>query len=156
MLRGYIAQKKLKSSRQRDEIARIFFSMKGHVNLDELYRQAARVNPRIGYTTVYRTLKLLTECGMAVERKFADGQARYENVDQGEHHDHLICLSCGKILEFTDDRIEKMQEEIAARHHFAIKDHRLEIYGACADCLKKEKNSPSPPLGKGGYRGICR
>lgn len=106
--------------------------------MDELYRHATRFNPRIGYTTVYRTLKLLTECGMAVERKFADGQTRYENVDQGEHHDHLICLSCGKILEFTDDRIEKMQEEIATRHHFAIKDYRLEIYGTCANCLKKK------------------
>lgn len=143
ILKGYIVHRKLKSSRQRDEIARIFFSIEGHVNLDELYRHTARFDSRIGYTTVYRTLKLLTECGLAKETKFADGQTRYENIDQGEHHDHLICSSCGKIIEFRDNRIEQLQEEIAARHHFVIKDHKMEIYGTCSDCPENDKTEKS-------------
>lgn len=138
VLREHITRRKLKSSRQRDEIARFFFGLKGHINVDELYRRIARVNPGIGVTTVYRTLKLLTECGLAVERKFTGGQSCYENVDRGEHHDHLICSSCGKIVEFRDDRMERIQEEIAARYDFVMSDHRLEIYGRCPGCAEDD------------------
>lgn len=136
LFRRYIARKKLKSSRRREEIARVFFGIKGHVNLDQLYRYTALINPRIGYTTVYRTLKLLAECGLAAEIKFADGHTRYENVDQEGHHDHLICSFCGSIVEFRDEDIERIQQEIAVRYHFSIKDHRLEIYGECPECRK--------------------
>lgn len=139
MLKEYIARKKLKFSRQREEIAHIFFGIRGHMNLDELYRYATGLNPEISYTTVYRTLKLLTECGLAVERKFAGGQTRYENIEEGEHHDHLICSGCGRIMEFRDERIEQMQEEVAARYQFFIKDHTLEIYGECSECRKNEE-----------------
>lgn len=134
ILRDHIAQKKLKSSRQREEIARLFFGINGHINTDELYRRVTGVNPRIGISTVYRTLKLLAECGLALERKFANGQSYFENTHSGEHHDHLICSACGKIVEFRDDQLEQIQEEIAVRHGFAINDHRMEIYGHCPQC----------------------
>ena len=134
ILKDHIAQKRLKSSRQRDEIARFFFNIDGHINTDELYRRVADSNPKIGLSTVYRTLKLLTECGLALERKFANGQSYFENTDMGEHHDHLICSACGKIVEFRDDQLERLQEEVAARHGFVIKDHRMEIYGHCPQC----------------------
>lgn len=134
ILKDHMIRKRLKSSRQRDQIARLFFGLKGHVNVDGLYRHINSLHPGIGLTTVYRTLKLLTHCGLAVERKFGDGQSYYENTDAGEHHDHLICAFCGRIIEFRDDRIERIQEEIAAQYDFAISDHRLEIYGRCPGC----------------------
>lgn len=136
IFKDHILRRKLKSSRQRYQVVRLFFETRGHVNVDGFYRQIHEVNPRIGLTTVYRTLKLLANCGLAVERKFGDGQNYYENSEIGDHHDHLICSSCGKIMEFRDDRIENIQEEIAQKHNFEITDHRLEIYGRCQDCKK--------------------
>ena len=88
----------------------------------------------IGYATVYRTMKLMAESGLAVEHKFAEGYLRYEPA--GEHHDHLICIRCGKIVEYEDDEIERLQDELAARHGFKVVGHRHEIYGDCTqtDC----------------------
>jgi len=93
-------------------------------------------HPRIGYATVYRTLKLLAECGLAEQRHFGDGQTRYEQSDSREHHDHLICTECGAILEFEDPGIERLQLKVAKEHNFTIQRHRLEIYGQCAKCSK--------------------
>ena len=88
----------------------------------------------MGYATVYRTLKLLKECGLAEERHFADGQARFENVEAEHHHDHLICESCGRIIEFVQPRIEELQEELAHRYGFVATTHKMEIYGICKEC----------------------
>ena len=93
--------------------------------------------PRIGYATVYRTLKLLKECGLAYERHFGDGVSRYEVAWDDEHHDHLICIDCGKIVEFEDEGIEKLQHDVAAKHGFTLVRHRLELYGMCPDCQAK-------------------
>ena len=98
-----------------------------------------KVNPKIGYTTVYRTLKLLTRLGLAEERKFADGETRYEPIARGGHHDHLICLGCGKIIEFEDDAIETLQNRIADRYRFKIFHHRMELYGRCGECGRKSE-----------------
>ena len=91
--------------------------------------------------TVYRTLKLLTECGVAFERKFGDGLTRYELADETHHHDHLICVDCGKIIEFEEPKIEELQEKIAARYGFVLKTHKHEMYGSCADCQAKANRS---------------
>lgn len=132
----FIEEKGLKSTIQRDEIVNAFFDSGGHVSIEELHHSVQKKNPKIGYTTVYRTLKLLTESGLAHERQFGDGQARYEPVTAEEHHDHLICLKCGTITEFENKKIEKLQDEVAKQHGFEVKNHKLELYGYCIKCRK--------------------
>ncbi len=132
----FIEEKGLKSTTQRDEIVNAFFNLKEHVSIEELHHKVQKKNPKIGYTTVYRTLKLLTESGLAHERQFGDGQARYEPVTTEEHHDHLICLKCGAIMEFENKKIEKLQEDVAKQHGFEVKNHKLELYGYCKKCRK--------------------
>lgn len=137
--RAVISDGGLKATKQREEIFNIFLKSPGHKNLSQIYARVAKVNPKIGYTTVYRTLKLLTRLGLAEERKFADGETRYEPVARGGHHDHLICLGCGKIIEFEDEAIEALQSRVADRYRFKIFHHRMELYGRCDECrVKKE------------------
>jgi Fur family ferric uptake transcriptional regulator len=133
--RRALKDKNLKSTAQRDDIAHVFFSSHRHLSIDDLYREVRKINPRVGYATVYRTIKLLKDCGLADEQHFADGQTRYENADSGEHHhDHVICDRCGRIVEFTDDDLERLQEDIATRLGFVLARHRLELYGICREC----------------------
>ncbi len=132
--REFMLNKGLKSTRQREAILEEFLHAGSHLSTEELYLRLRRKNPRIGYATIHRTLKLFAECGIAEQRHFGDGQARYEASDLGEHHDHLICVTCGKIVEFEDPRIEQLQEEVARQHGFSIERHRLELYGCCESC----------------------
>lgn len=130
--------KGLKATRQREEILKIFLKSSGHNNLGQIYARVAKVNPKIGYTTVYRTLKLFTRLGLAAQRKWADGETQYEPTEGKSHHDHLICLECGKIIEFEDEALETLQNGIARRYRFKIFHHRMELYGLCADCRSKK------------------
>jgi len=136
IFKEHLRRQRLKSTAQRDDIARVFFSNNRHSSVEELYHAVKHVNPGIGYATVYRTMKLLTECGLAVERHFRDGEARYESGVNREHHDHLICEGCGKIVEFEEDRIEALQAEVARRLGFRLSGHKMELYGRCRDCQK--------------------
>ncbi len=130
-----LKERGLKSTSQRDDIARVFFEIKRHVSVDDLFREVRKINPRVGYATVYRTLKLLLECELAEEQRFADGQTRYENIEAAEaHHDHILCDRCGRIVEFTDESLENLQEDIARRLGFVLARHRLELYGICRQC----------------------
>jgi len=139
----YIARNGLKHSRQRDRIAETFLSMGGHVSVDELVARVRRVDPRISVATVYRTMKLLADCGVAVPRQFGgDGQTRYEAATGRPHHDHLICTTCGEIVEFANERIESLQETVAKRHGFEVQSHRLELYGRCARCRRSAEETP--------------
>lgn len=126
--------KGLRSTRQRDIILDIFLSTHQHVSVEDLYMKVKASHPGIGYATVYRTLKLFSEAGLAREILLHDGQTRYEHVLAGEHHDHLVCTGCNAIIEFEDETIEKLQNEIATRHGFLILRHKLELYGLCARC----------------------
>src|ERR1700712_3048828 len=126
----YIQDKKLNTTSQREAIVEQFLRTKDHISIDELLARVRKRQPKVGYATVYRTVKLLVDSGLAVERQFGDGQARYEVV--GDHHDHLICVKCGLILEFEDDEIERLQDKIAARlGGFTVLRHRHELYGVC-------------------------
>lgn len=136
LFRNFALEKGLRSTRQRDVILDIFLRDHQHVSVEELYLKIKSSNPGIGYATVYRTLKLFVEAGLAHEILLHDGQTRYEHVLAGEHHDHLICTSCNAIFEFENETIEKLQADIAARHGFSIKSHKLELYGICAACQK--------------------
>lgn len=137
--REYLEKQGLKSTRQREAIVDEFLSSGGHLSTEELYRAIRARHPGIGYATVHRTLKLLSECGLAEPRHFGDGHTRYEQHSDEHHHDHLICLHCGAIIEFEDEAIERLQERVAKKHGFAIESHRLELYGRCADCLAAGK-----------------
>ena len=133
-----LSEGRLKVTRQREEILQVFLNSPGHKNLTQIYAQVAKTNPRIGYTTVYRTLKLLTRLGLATQRKFADGETRYERASERGHHDHLICLGCGKIVEFEDRALETLQDSIALRYHFRTLHHRMELYGLCSACRSRK------------------
>jgi Fur family ferric uptake transcriptional regulator len=126
----------LKSTSPRDDIARVFFAMGRHVSAEELYNEVKKISPHVGYATIYRTLKLLKECGLLSERHFDDGSARYEVAGE-HHHDHFICESCGKIDEFENDEIERMQQLVARKLGATLRRHKLELYGLCADCRAK-------------------
>ena len=136
IFQDFIAEKGLKSTRQRDIILEAFLASDRHLSIEELYLHLRDAHPTIGYATVYRTLKLFAESGIAREFQFGDGQTRYEHVSEGEHHDHLVCVRCGAIAEFTNDAVEVIQNEIAASHGFLIKYHKMELYGLCAACQR--------------------
>lgn len=131
-LARYLEERQLKHTRQREAVLEVFLESKDHVTSDELFRRVRERHPGIGYTTVYRTMKLLCDAGLAHERRFDDGLTRYEIVH--EHHDHLVCVRCGKILEFECSMIESAQHEIAEHYGFRVLRHRHELYGHCADC----------------------
>ena len=132
-----ISSRGYRQSTRRNRIVETFLSLKGHVSAEELLTRVREKDPRVGLTTVYRTLKLLTRCGLAVERKFNRQISMFEPVPQGKHHDHLICLGCGTILEFENQAIESLQESVAREKHFRITRHVLEIYGYCTACVRE-------------------
>ncbi len=134
VLRRYIEQHGLKMTSQRKKILEVFLRMQGHFTSEELYARVKRANSRVGYTTVYRTLRLLCECGLADERHFKDGLTRFEPAHARRHHDHLVCMGCGKITEFRNDSIERLQRQVAEEYGFELLDHRHEMYGRCKDC----------------------
>jgi len=134
ILKSYIEAKGLKSTTQRDFIADTFFRTNTHISLDELLKKVRRKTPNIGYATVYRTMKLLTECGLAISRQFGDGQTRYENLPEDGHHDHIICIKCSRIAEFHNQKIEQLQAEAAKKLGYTVVNHKLELYGYCPDC----------------------
>jgi Fur family ferric uptake transcriptional regulator len=126
----------LKSTGQRDDIARVFFGIGRHISAEELYAEVKKINPHVGYATIYRTLRLLRECDLLQERHFDEGQARYEAMGE-RHHDHFICERCGKIIEFENDSIERLQEMVARELKAELRRHKMELYGICADCLAR-------------------
>jgi Fur family ferric uptake transcriptional regulator len=131
-----IEEKGLRHSRQREAIARTFFAMGGHVPVDSLAARVRQEAPHISVATVYRTMKLLAEFGLAVPRDFGDGRARYEAAHHrhGNSHDHLICTRCGAIVEFESHRVEELQLRLARRHGFEVQRRHVELYGLCAGC----------------------
>ena len=136
-----LRERGLKSTAQRDDIAKVFFATSEHLSVEELHAAVKKVNPRVGYATVYRTLKLLKEIGLADERHFDDGQARYEPTEAEEQHDHIICQRCGKIVEFNSEELEKLQERIARFLGFVVSRHRMELYGICAECREGRRST---------------
>lgn len=133
----YLKSQGLRLTRQRETIVQVFLKSSGHVDLDDLYLKLLKVDKRIGQSTLYRTMKLLVSGGLAHAHHFSDAPTRYEVAIEGQHHDHLICTSCGKILEFENPTIEKLQDEVADSFGFKIHTHRMELYGTCRECSAK-------------------
>jgi len=129
----------LKHTEQRDTILRTFLETHDHLSTEELHRLVRRKDARIGFTTVYRTLKLLADCGLASAVAFQDGIARYEPQFKRRSHHHMVCTECGASVEFFSPEIERLEQEIGKRHHFRTTRHSFQIYGVCGACRKKFK-----------------
>ena len=123
---------------QRRVIARIVEAATDHPDVEELYRRASEVDPRISLSTVYRTVNLLEEAGLVTKHDFKDGRARFEPIPE-EHHDHLIDIRSGKVIEFQNEEIEAIQELIAKRLGYRLIDHRLELYAVPLDAKENER-----------------
>ncbi len=121
-------EKGMRMTEQRRVIARVLSLAADHPDVEELHRRAAEEDPRISIATVYRTVRLFEEAGILERHDFRDGRSRYEEVPES-HHDHLIDLHSGKVIEFNNDKIEALQREIAAEIGYKLVDHRLELYG---------------------------
>ena len=149
--RDYLRKKGLKTTQQREAIVDAFLRTSGHVNLEDLLTHARRKQPSVGLATVYRTVKLLEEAGIAAARPFGPGQTLYEVSEGRAHHDHLICESCGFITEFESDEIEALQDAAARRHGFNVLRHRHELFGLC----EKARGLPGGrcPGEASGHRG---
>ena len=133
----------LKHTDQRDTILRTFLETRDHLSTDELFRLTRKKDAKIGFTTVYRTLKLLAECGLASEVAFHDGVARYEHQFNRRSHHHMVCTDCGSSVEFFSPEVDKLEQEIGRKHHYATRRHTFQIYGVCEDCRKKASGASS-------------
>ena len=121
-------QSGLRMTEQRRTVAQVLETSQDHPDVEELYARASKLDPRISIATVYRSVKLFEESGILEKLEFGDGRARYEDADR-DHHDHLIDMQSGKVIEFIDPDIEALQEKIAQRLGYRLKGHRLELYG---------------------------
>ncbi len=133
---SYVSQSGLKNTAQRARIVDVFMESKGHLSTEEVYDMVRAVDPSVGQSTVYRTMKLLSESGLAHEVHLGDGITRYEPFCE-EHHDHLVCEQCGKTVEILNKKLEKLQETIAEKQGFTLTSHTMCLYGICGECRKK-------------------
>ena len=120
--------KGVKLTEQRKIIAKVMSDSNDHPNVDELYNRVSKVDSKISIATVYRTVKLFEESGILAKHEFKGDKARYEELNEG-HHDHLIDIKSGEIIEFVDEEIEKLQKKVAEKHGYKLVDHKLELYG---------------------------
>ncbi len=130
----YIEEKGLHHSRQREAIIDAFLTAGKHITAEELFNVVRRKNPEIGYATVQRNLNLMCESGLAEEVKIGKQKTRYEQKYGHKHHDHLVCIKCGRLIEVNDDKIEKLQDKLAEANDFIPIKHELKIYGICSKC----------------------
>jgi Fur family ferric uptake transcriptional regulator len=137
ILSGFLSRKNLRLTSQRSLILETFLKEEGHLTSEELYGIIKRKNKSIGSATVYRTLKLLSESGIARAVDFGDGVVRYEHKYGRAHHDHLICERCNKGIEVLDERIEALQKKLARKHGFILTGHKMYLFGLCPECRKK-------------------
>ena len=136
--RYYLKEKGLKFTPEREEILETVFSLHKHFDVEELYDILRARGKNISRATIYRTIPLLKESHLIQETLQCTGNTKYEHVYGHEHHDHLVCIKCGSVIEFCDDRIEKLQEEICNKFKFKAVEHRLGIRGYCKNCQKKK------------------
>ncbi len=131
---AHIRKSGLRRTSQRDLILDIFLRTDDHLTMEDLYWLVQKEDPSVGQTTVYRTLKLLAEAGLAREVRFGDGKTYYEHHYNHEHHDHLICTECGEVIEFFSPEIEELQDKTAAEFGFRLTNHSLRMWGVCSEC----------------------
>ena len=136
IFRKFLKSEGLRFTPEREIILDEAFSIHEHFEAEDLVFSIRRQGHRVSKATVYRTLTLLVQCGLLREVIFGERHSHYEHVFGHKHHDHLICLKCGKIIEFTNGTMERLQKEICKQHHFEPLRHKLEITGTCEDCAR--------------------
>lgn len=143
----HIQKKGLRKTAQRELILVVFLKTEDHLSSEDLYWLVHKKDPNVGQTTVYRTLKLLTDAGLAREVRLGDGRTYYEHHFEHDHHDHMICTECGKVIEFFNAEIERLQDEMAEKYNFKPTHHSLRILGVCEECREAEKSLSSAASG---------
>jgi Fur family ferric uptake transcriptional regulator len=139
----YLARHHLKETKQRRRVVELFITMNTHASAEDLHEATRKAGQNIGLATVYRTLNMLADAGLVEQKSFGDGRHLFELKHPEHHHDHLICMDCGAVIEFENEAIEALQEKVAAEHGFQLVTHRLDLFGRCqkAHCDKRP-NSP--------------
>ena len=137
--REYLREHNLPVTAQRLAIAQVVLDATSHLSVDEIVVELAMRSTPAGTATVYRTLEVLVRSGLVVERDFGEGFKRYEPARDAPHHEHLMCTVCGRVVEFSDERLERMSTLMAEQHGFARQRHRLVIYGVCPDCQRRAR-----------------
>jgi len=135
----FLRRKGLKLTRQREEILEAFLKIEEHPSTEDLYKVIKRKNPNIGHATVFRTLKLLTEAGIAREIDLGDRRVRFEHGHGHRHHDHLVCQVCSKLIETVNPEIERLQDDLCKKFDFIPTSYRLQIFGICKECKKGQR-----------------
>lgn len=130
----YVADKGLRHTEQREKVLNVFLNIEKHVTVQELYDLVREKNKGIGYATVARTVKLMCESGLCRPVDFGEGALRYEHKYNHEHHDHLICVNCGKFEEIYSPELEKNQNELVKQYGYTQQSHKLDIFGLCPEC----------------------
>ena len=141
IFREYLRNKGMLVSGQREQILDIFLKTEKHPTINDIYDLVRKKYPQIGLATVYRTMKVICDAGLARETDFGGNIRRFEHKYKHQHHDHLVCLKCGRITEVISPAIEKLQENLARKHRFKAVRHRMEIFGFCRTCKSKENNA---------------
>lgn len=134
--KNYLQNNKIRHSAQRDKILDVFLNMERHLSIAQIYALVRKKYPDIGYATVYRAMNLICQAGIAEKIDFGDGISRFEHKYGQEHHDHLICVKCGKFIEVMDAKIEKLQADLAKAHKFLLKRHKMQLFGYCCNCAE--------------------
>ena len=137
----YLKTRQLKMTLPRETVLQAFVETEGHVSADDILAAARRIDPGIGQATVFRTVKLLADAGLARDACQDEGPRKYEHAYRHSHHDHLLCIGCGAVVEFCDSAIEKAQEKVFAAHGFTATGHTLELRGLCSACAAREKEN---------------
>jgi len=136
----YIRSTGLKGTTQRALVLDAFLATDEHVSVDDIYRLLRRKDCKVGYATIYRTMKLISESGLAREVMLGDGISRFEHTFGRKHHHHLVCTRCRKIIEFTSETMDRGEREIIEKYGFVQHSHRFEIFGLCDECQREENN----------------
>lgn len=141
VLDDYLAKQGLKQTRQRKVVVEEFLRVDRHIDAEDLHGIVRKRDPKVGLATVYRTLNLLREAGLADQKSFRDGRSVFEIHRPDSHHDHFICLDCGQVKEFENETIEELQKKVAQELGFRLTGHRLDLYGKClrSDCPGRVK-----------------
>ena len=134
----YLKNNGLKMTRQRRLVVESFLQTEGHLSTEELHGLVRKKDEKVGYTTVFRTLKALTDCGLARETDLHDGLTRFEHIYRRPHHHHIVCVECNRTIEFLSPQWEQMQDEIVSRYGFQPTYHSFQIFGVCRECQKKQ------------------
>ena len=142
IFKQYLKEKGMLLSHQREKIFDTFMKTKNHPTVDNLYDVIRKRYPKIGLATVYRTMRIICDADLAREINFGDGVRRFEHKFHRQHHHHLVCIKCGKVIEVASGEIERLQKNLAKQHNFAPTRDTMKIFGLCSKCHHNEKLNP--------------